>query len=367
MGLSMRSVLAALPCLGHADDPRDDGAMPDLVSGAMWLATGVGGAAMLALPGTPVAHRVWVIALAAFAVAWGSVSIGLGLRSRTMPIGHRALLTAATLPLVGVALWATGGASSFLQPVLLFTALFIAYFFPPRLAWPLNVLFVAAYASPLLYDSRAVATAYPARAAMFALAVAGQAMAMRLLKNRLLRAERLQREVAQRDPLTGLANRRHFDLALAHALTGRPGGGERRNCPPESSGRVGLVLFDCDGFKAINDEHGHPAGDAVLRAVADSCRGVVRHGDCLARIGGDEFAVVAAGAGPLVVKRLVEALTEAVERAPLPDGVSGVSAAFGWATAPEDASEPEGLVSCADQRLLNRKRRATRLQAARGR
>ena len=88
--------------------------------------------------------------------------------------------------------------------------------------------------------------------------------------------------MAERDPLTGLYNRRSFDDALARATA--------------DGGAAALVLFDFDGFKAVNDDHGHPTGDAVLRAVAEACARVVRDGDCLARIGGDEFALVAPGA-----------------------------------------------------------------------
>ena len=56
------------------------------------------------------------------------------------------------MPVVALSLWATGGATSFIQPVMIFTALFISYFFPPRLAWPLMALFVYAFATPLFYD-----------------------------------------------------------------------------------------------------------------------------------------------------------------------------------------------------------------------
>jgi diguanylate cyclase (GGDEF)-like protein len=347
---------------GRSVDPRDEGGLPDLTSGLMWLATGIGGLTVLALPGTPRSHLTWMIGLAVFAVVWGVISVGLGISSRAMPVGHRALVTAATLPLVGVALWATGGAASFLQPVLLFTALFIAYFFPARFAWPLSVLFVVTYASPLLYDGHAVEQGYPARAAMFAIAVMGQTLAMRFLKNGLLRAEALQRRMAELDPLTGLANRRAFDAALTDALERCRAAGHR----PTFRG-VGLVVFDFDGFKAINDAHGHPTGDAVLRAVAEACRGVVREGDCLARIGGDEFAVVALGAGTLAVRRLVDALADAIATADLPAGVPAVRAAFGSASAPQDSSDAAELLRRADHRLLGQKRRAHHVRPARAR
>jgi len=117
-----------------------------------------------------------------------------------------------------------------------------------------------------------------------------------------------------------------------------------------------LVLFDFDEFKLINDLHGHPAGDAVLRAVAEAAQGVVRRDDRLARIGGDEFAVLAAGAGPEGVMRLVDALDQAIRSADTPGRVGAVRATFAWATAPQDATDPEGLIQHADARLIQRKR-----------
>jgi diguanylate cyclase (GGDEF)-like protein len=258
-----------------------------------------------------------------------------------MTLGARAVVTGLTMPIVAVALWATGGAHSFLQPLLLFTALFIAYFFPPRLAWPLTALFASTFATPLLYDPEALSLSYPARAFTFAASIAGMTVAMQLLKRRLLRAEARQRAMAERDPLTGLHNRRSFDAALAGSV---------------ATGGAALVLFDFDAFKAINDDHGHPVGDAVLRAVAAACTAVTRDADCLARIGGDEFAVVAPGAGSAGVARIVTALEEAIDAADLPDGIPSVQASFAWAVAPGDADTAGALLERADQRLLYRKR-----------
>ena len=232
----------------------DEGPLPDLVSGLMWLATAVAGVGVLVIPGTPRPHLGVALLLAALAGGWGILSIGLGLTARTMSVPTRAGVTAGTMPIVALALWATGGAHSYLQPVLLFTALFIAYFFPPRLAWPLVALFCAAFFSPLLYDTQAAELGYPARCVLFLVAVAGQAVTVHYLKHRLLQAEAVQRCMAERDPLTGLYNRRSFDDALARATA--------------DGGPAALVLFDFDAFKAVNDDLGHPTGDAVLRAVA---------------------------------------------------------------------------------------------------
>jgi len=119
-----------------------------------------------------------------------------------------------------------------------------------------------------------------------ALAVLGIALAALLASliiswNRGERMQELERQASQ-DSLTGLDNRRRFeeDLAAAMARSRRYG----------STGA--LLMLDLDGFKRINDSHGHPAGDRVIREVAAVLRRRTRAGDSLARLGGDEFAVV---------------------------------------------------------------------------
>jgi diguanylate cyclase (GGDEF)-like protein len=328
------------PRLDHA---YGDGALPDLVSGAMWTATAVFGLLALALPGATRVHLLPAVAVAGFALGWGAASFWLGMRGHTMPIEVRAGVTAGVMPLVAIALWATGGSGSFIQPVLLLTVLFVAYFFPPRLAAPLSALYVLCYSTPLFYDDRALSAGYPARVLMFAVAVTCATGAMAVLKRRLLRAEATQREMAERDPLTGVHNRRSFDRALAHALHGH-------------AEHVALVVFDFNDFKLINDEHGHPVGDAVLSAVAGACRNVVRDGDCLARIGGDEFALIAPGAGQDGIERVVAGLDDVISHAQMPAGVGQVQATFGWAVSPDDAIDSNELFRMADQRLIERKR-----------
>jgi diguanylate cyclase (GGDEF)-like protein len=250
-------------------------------------------------------------------------------------------VTVAMMPLVALSLWATGGATSFIQPVMIFTALFISYFFPPRMAWPLTASFVGAFATPLFYDERALAVGFPARLVMFGLAVTGTMVAVQFLKGRLVRAEAHQRTMPELDPLTGDSNRRGFDLALERAAA--------------EGGPYALVLIDLDDFKRVNDEEGHPAGDAVLQSVAVAAASVARQGDCLARIGGDEFALVAPGAGPAGVLRLLRDLRDSIEP----------SATFAAALVPDDAATPDELVACADERLLTQKRHGKRLGAAR--
>ena len=89
------------------------------------------------------------------------------------------------------------------------------------------------------------------------------------------------RELCERDPLTGLLNRRAWDMALTSAL-------RKRRQP------IYVALMDLDRFKAFNDRHGHPAGDALLRRAAVAWRGALRNADVLARYGGEEFAMLLA-------------------------------------------------------------------------
>lgn len=147
---------------------------------------------------------------------------------------------------------------------------------------------------------------------------------------------------AREDTLTGLANRRSFDERIEEEL--------------ERSRRTGTalsaVMIDLDGFKAVNDRGGHEAGDHLLRELAGAWRAAVRGGgDFLARIGGDEFGLLAPGSDATSVHRLVKRLGDA-----LPEGVS---AAIGVATwdGTESASD---LLRRADRAMYEAKLRHRR-------
>ena len=126
-------------------------------------------------------------------------------------------------------------------------------------------------------------------------------------------AERLRRRLAEveqladRDPLTPVLNRRAFmrELSRAVAFCGR-------YAAPAS-----LVYFDLDGFKAVNDRFGHAAGDAVLESVARGLLDHVRESDVVARLGGDEFAVLLAQAEADAASAKAHALVAELEREPV--------------------------------------------------
>ena len=123
------------------------------------------------------------------------------------------------------------------------------------------------------------------------------------LKRRLAEVEQL----ADRDPLTPVLNRRAFlrELQRTAAFCAR------YDAP------AALVYFDLDGFKAVNDRYGHAAGDAVLEAVAQGLLDNVRESDVVARLGGDEFAVLLAQAEPAAAAAKARALTVELEGQPV--------------------------------------------------
>jgi diguanylate cyclase (GGDEF)-like protein len=148
--------------------------------------------------------------------------------------------------------------------------------------------------------------------------------------------------MAQSDPLTGLANQRTFArvLELELARAGRQGG------------EVSVALFDVDDFVATNEQGGHRAGDDVLRAVAAVLNESVRLVDTVARIGGDEFVLVAPGSAGMTVARRVVA---GVARLPEVAG-RAISVSAGIARFPADGTTPDELLEAA----------ATALAAAKG-
>ncbi|MPQ99044.1 EAL domain-containing protein [Modestobacter sp. I12A-02628] len=166
--------------------------------------------------------------------------------------------------------------------------------------------------------------------------------------------ERHTTYLAYHDELTGLPNRvqlmEHLELEIARSR--RSGLG------------VAAVLLDLDGFKTVNDDHGHAAGDAALAWAAHRLRGAVRSGDLLGRLGGDEFLVVLAGlpagepAGAATVQRVRGHLQESLDApCPVADVHVRLSASSGTALFPGDADGAAGLLAVADAAMYRDKER----------
>ena len=171
---------------------------------------------------------------------------------------------------------------------------------------------------------------------------------------RMLRAQRTlliagqdeAQDEARRDQLTGLENRRAFNETIEAALARARAGGAP----------LTLAVGDADGFKAINDVHGHLAGDRCLEGIARALAGASRSGDRIFRWGGDEFAVVIEGASEAEAAATCARFEDAVAASVHTPGGAPVTVTFGWAR-DAGASSPQTLIAAADEALLGRKRR----------
>lgn len=153
------------------------------------------------------------------------------------------------------------------------------------------------------------------------------------------------RRLSTSDPLTGLQNRRGLQSAL------------RAECSrTRHSGPLALLLIDVNGLKEINDEHGHAAGDRVLRSVAAAIRMTVRETDTGSRWGGDEFAIVAPGTSRAAAEHLIERLQRHLTRhSRAADITVTVSVGMAIAERATGSVSVEDLMQSADESLYRAK------------
>ncbi|MEH3052834.1 MAG: GGDEF domain-containing protein [Patulibacter minatonensis] len=147
-------------------------------------------------------------------------------------------------------------------------------------------------------------------------------------------------QLVRRDPLTGVGNRRLLlevleDELSRHDRTGR---------------ELSLIALDLDGFKSLNDDVGHAAGDALLRDVAQALSDAVEPRDTVVRQGGDEFCIVLPDTGAQIARRSANAVRAALARVRTPSG-ERISSGLGIATFPVDAINADVLLHVADERL----------------
>ena len=339
--MQMGEALPASPSATYRGQPRwARDLLPVRVAIGMWIIQALIGPLYLALPG--VSHRhataVWICTC---------VALGWALMNALIPRDPRLefLYPAggiAAIAVVAVLVASTGGADSPLRASQLFFVVFAAWFMTGRLGVLMLAGAMAATLLPLSYDDRAFEGAQLGWTIMLLLTFLVVGITIMAARTKLERLRDRARRESLRDPLTGVANRRAVQAHLWRL-------GRRRR----ATDRVGFVLIDLDDFKQINTTHGHRGGDRALMAAADALRGVVREGDLVARIGGDEFAIVAYDVDRDTVLAIAQRAVEQVAAASTLLALDGVvlQASAGVALSAEGATSLEDLLSAADVAL----------------
>jgi diguanylate cyclase (GGDEF)-like protein len=317
-------------------------------SGLVWWLTG--SFAYTNRPLGPIEYGAYVVGLPLLLVL---ASIGFLLRGdRPLPPTATFMSLLGCVALLGVVLIGicdTTAAGPYLQMLILVGA---GYQLRPLGAWIVTILIVIAtgvtswvLSTPLLAARTTTVTATVALVACWLLVQARQTHENTLIAHR--------RE-ARTDALTGAATRLALDEWLVE-VTGRPGRG------------VGFVLVDVDGFKQINDRHGHHVGDRVLQRVSSVLLDLARPGDIVARLGGDEFAVASVHVDENETQRSAASVAEAL--AGPAQGLPAIAASMGVAYLPmADVIEGglDALMSAADARMYAGKSRRTMSQPVSG-
>ena len=160
------------------------------------------------------------------------------------------------------------------------------------------------------------------------------------LAGTILTARRRIEEMAERDSLTGMLNLRTFKVMLGreHGLRARGG-----------RGGYAILLVDMDELKALNDEHGHQAGNRAITAVASAIQRAIRNSDLAARYGGDEFVIFLPEATPEVAETVAQRVRNHVYRSLFPVGerLQRMTVSVGTAAYPRDGGQAEDVVSAA--------------------
>jgi len=320
----------------------DDRALMAPIAALMYAAAAllVGGS-VLVLPHDDGMNTSAMLVLASMGVV---VAPALWLWRSRWPRWFFQISTACGSVLLGLCVYFSGDAGSPYALLILWVAVFSAYFFTPAQTAAQLCFAGAVYALALLLHPQDHADA----AAHWLLVMAGVAVAAAIITalvsaRRKLEIEREALlietiELARTDPLTALPNRRtwleELDRELARA--------ERDQRP------LCVAMLDIDHFKEFNDEYGHVAGDALLQELAQTWATAVRPADTLARYGGEEFALLLPGCG-------IDGAAEVVERlrSMVPDGQHCSAGLACW----DRQESPLGLIARADTRLYAAKGR----------
>lgn len=328
----------------------DEQARMGQIAGVLWMVAAVIAAVGAFLPGADHGPIGWVLAVCAFVFLYGLGSATRMIHWDRASIRTHALGTAATLPVIGLSLYLMGNAHAYIEPLLVVPLFYSAFFFPRPLAWTLTGMLLVVAALPLLTDPEAIDHAFLPRYVSLCAGFLAATWVIVGLRERLDAAEQRQREIAGTDPLTGIANRRTFERVMRDELKIRGDPALARRTGDDSP--LALLILDLDGFKGVNDRFGHPTGDRILCELTETVSAKLRSGDTLARIGGDEFAVIAPGADDGRAALIAQAIETSLASA---DGEALPRASAGWAIYPDDGQDLDALLNAADARMLKAK------------
>jgi diguanylate cyclase (GGDEF)-like protein/putative nucleotidyltransferase with HDIG domain len=305
-------------------------------AGALFFAIGgLFGLLSLALPDTAVDDDTLLLAVSIASLAAALLLVAVGDR---MPRAGFHLAVAAGSAAASVAVYAWGSESSYGPLPYVWVMLFAFHFF----ALPVALLHLAIAAAG--FAVALVAESPPGNHFDGWVATTGTLLAgglfVALLRDRTSALISNLADAAHRDSLTELLNRRGFEDVFDVEL-------ERAR---RAGASLSLIVGDLDSFRRINEERGRAAGDAALQRVASTIASAKRRFDSAARIGGEEFAVVAAGSDEHGAYMLAERIRAEIEAG------DGLSISFGIATFPLHGGSSEALLRAADQALYAAKR-----------
>ncbi|HEY1277028.1 MAG TPA: diguanylate cyclase [Thermoleophilaceae bacterium] len=310
-------------------------------TGVLFAAAGAFLSALSALiSDSPTIDKGLLVAVAGASAAGGIVL--LLVYDRMPLLGFHVAAALATV-IASLAIYAQGEESIFGPLPYVWVALFVFYFFPYRAALCHLGWIAVAYAVTLAAEDATHTTVDGWIATVVTLLVAGSFVA--LVRTRLASLIASLSDAANRDPVTELLNRRGFEEAFDLELERA-----RRSDTPLS-----LVVGDLDRFKRVNDELGHAAGDEALRRIARAIRLVKRRFDSVARIGGEEFALLAPDCDEHGAFMLAERIRGDVEER-FARSRPTLTISFGVATFPLHGQSAEALLRAADQALYAAKR-----------
>lgn len=300
-------------------------------------------------PTDPIDDAGWV---AAALLIVAGVAAGRWLRRHDPPPSFDALLAASYLGLAAVALlqWLGGGPNSAYANLILLWLVATLGTHPLRRALPFLLTATVVAAAPLVYADPTEAQ-IKEQAASYLLWLSLSVVILLLMRYvrgqrvRLREEEREAQELARADSLTGLPNRRAFDEALEAEVARSTRAGSTTS----------VALLDLDGFKEINDRHGHLDGDRCLREVGAAISRALRAGDRAFRWGGDEFAIVLPDTDFEGAEQAVARIgAEVLDTCAAADGIS-ISLSWGIAET-EQKMDIRELLGRADLAMMSLKR-----------